>query len=73
MNMITITTNSFNGTLWRKSSRSTNGPDCIEVTFNGHVIGVRDSKNPNKDILSFSYHQWQNFIQDSTKHPNSGS
>lgn len=49
--------------LWRKSTRTAANADCVEAAFSGYTVGVRDSKNPNKDILLFSCHQWQNFIQ----------
>jgi hypothetical protein len=53
---------------WRKSSRSADSANCVETAFIGRTVGVRDSKNPNKDILLFSSRQWQNFIQGSTKY-----
>ncbi|MGQ0840850.1 DUF397 domain-containing protein [Actinokineospora sp.] len=31
---------------WRKSTRSTNTSNCVEVAFPGAVAAVRDSKNP---------------------------
>jgi hypothetical protein len=34
---------------WRKSSRSNNGTDCIEIA--GTLDRLRDSKNPNGPIL----------------------
>jgi hypothetical protein len=60
MNMITAT--NFNDALWRKASRSTNGPDCVEITFNGRVIGVRDSRNPTGPILIITPSEWTTFL-----------
>jgi hypothetical protein len=34
---------------WRKSSRSNNGSDCIEVS--GSLDQLRDSKNPDGPVL----------------------
>jgi hypothetical protein len=33
---------------WRKSSISTSGADCVEVSWTG---AVRDSKNPNGPVI----------------------
>lgn len=48
---------------WRKSSRSNaNGGACVEVANNlpGRVL-VRDSKDPNGPILTFSSKAWAAF------------
>ncbi|MGH3158751.1 MAG: DUF397 domain-containing protein [Streptosporangiaceae bacterium] len=47
---------------WRKSTRSNNGGDCVEITSAGHVIAVRDSKNPDGPHLDFGPHQWAAFV-----------
>jgi hypothetical protein len=49
-------------TSWRKSSRSADSYNCVETAFNGHAIGVRDSKNPEKTLV-FTSDQWRNFIR----------
>jgi hypothetical protein len=42
------------GATWRKSSRSTNnGGACVEMARAGRVVGVRDSKNPEGEALTF--------------------
>jgi hypothetical protein len=49
---------------WRKSSYSGNGGgDCVEVARSlPDVVAVRDSKNPDGPILTFSRDEWASFI-----------
>lgn len=48
---------------WRKSSWSGVNGDCIEVAgLTGATIRIRDSKNPNGAMLSFSASEWNVFI-----------
>ena len=49
---------------WRKSSYSGNGgSNCVEVASSlPGVVAVRDSKNPDGPILTFSRDEWANFI-----------
>ncbi|MBN1174904.1 MAG: DUF397 domain-containing protein [Micromonosporaceae bacterium] len=54
------------GAIWRKSTRSGNGGNCVEVATNlvdtvGAVL-VRDSKNPNGPVLSFTRGEWAAFV-----------
>ena len=37
---------------WRKSTRSSDSNTCVEVTFVGPTVGLRDSKNPTGPILA---------------------
>ncbi|MFF5171345.1 DUF397 domain-containing protein [Micromonospora sp. NPDC000089] len=48
---------------WRKSTRSgSNGGDCVEVADNlPGVIAVRDSKDPEGPVLTFSPAAWAVF------------
>jgi hypothetical protein len=47
---------------WRKSSRSGNGAECVEVaTDRPGTVAVRDSKNPDGPALVFSAADWQSF------------
>ncbi|MEV4378421.1 DUF397 domain-containing protein [Streptosporangium sp. NPDC049644] len=61
--------------VWRKSSRSGNGPDCVEValadTLQGEtepgpdtdrLVLVRDSKDPEGPVLAFAPAEWDTFI-----------
>ena len=48
---------------WRKSSRSNNGGNCVEVArLDGETIGVRDSKNPDGPVLRFTPAEWAAFL-----------
>ncbi|WP_328750496.1 DUF397 domain-containing protein [Streptomyces sp. NBC_00285] len=48
---------------WRKSSYSgTGGGDCIEVATAPGTVHVRDSKDRQKPILSFSHEEWSAFV-----------
>ncbi|TDV47009.1 DUF397 domain-containing protein [Actinophytocola oryzae] len=47
---------------WRKSSRSTGAPNCVEVATNGQVTAVRDSKQPSGPVLAFPMASWVDFV-----------
>ena len=38
---------------WRKSKRSQQGADCVEVAALPNGVAVRDSKNPDGPMLTF--------------------
>ncbi|MGI5166596.1 DUF397 domain-containing protein [Spirillospora sp. CA-253888] len=42
---------------WRKSSHSTDGGDCVQVSF-AEVVHLRDSKDPHGPMLSLSRGAW---------------
>ena len=46
---------------WFTSSFST-GTDCVEVKITKNDILVRDSKNPNGEVLRFDRTEWNAFI-----------
>jgi hypothetical protein len=54
----------LSGASWVKSSRS--GPysdNCVEVTgLDGPLIAVRDSKNPDGEVLAFTPAEWDAFV-----------
>ncbi|AXX32816.1 DUF397 domain-containing protein [Actinosynnema pretiosum subsp. pretiosum] len=47
---------------WRKSSRSTNVANCVELALGGAVAAVRDSKNPAGAVLLFPRPRWAAFL-----------
>ena len=49
-------------TRWRKASRSGANGACVEVRRIGDQIQVRDSKNPNGPVLSFTPTEWEAFL-----------
>ena len=49
--------------IWRKSSRSDGGGNCVEVSFAADgTVGVRDSKNRRGPILVFTSAEWDAFL-----------
>ncbi|MEH0934007.1 DUF397 domain-containing protein [Micromonospora psammae] len=51
------------GAIWRKSTRSNNGGDCVEVADNlPGIVGLRDSKDPTGPALAFDAKAWISFI-----------
>lgn len=51
------------GANWRKSRRSTDHANCVEVAFEGPAVGVRDSKNPDRAVLAFPAERWSEFVR----------
>ena len=47
---------------WRKSVRSVNGANCVEVAAVSKTIGVRDSKNPYGPVLELTPRDWATFV-----------
>jgi Domain of unknown function (DUF397) len=48
--------------VWIKSTRSGNSGNCTEVRDRGMEIDVRDSKDPNGPMLTFTRAEWTAFI-----------
>jgi hypothetical protein len=46
---------------WRKSSCS-NPDSCVEVRFVENAIQVRDSKNQDGPVLTFTEREWAAFV-----------
>jgi hypothetical protein len=47
---------------WRKSSYSGTQSNCVEVAEVGHVVAVRDSKDPDGPGLAFGPADWSVFV-----------
>lgn len=50
------------GRVWRKSSHSGAGNDCVEIALAHTGARVRDSKNPDAGMLRFGTTGWQTFL-----------
>ena len=48
--------------VWRKSSYSGGGNDCVEVALHAQHVGVRDSKAPKSGALNVSARGWQGLL-----------
>ncbi|MEU5691144.1 DUF397 domain-containing protein [Actinosynnema sp. NPDC020468] len=49
--------------MWRKSSYSSGGGNCVELNLGAHQVQVRDSKNPDGPILVFPRVDWRSVIR----------
>jgi hypothetical protein len=49
---------------WRKSSYSGNTSECVEVAPRGRVVGVRDSKDPERPHIAVGVAAWDAMVSD---------
>jgi hypothetical protein len=58
------TTPDLSRAIWRKATRSGgNGGNCVEVARNlPGIVAVRDSKDPQGPVLTFSPDDWTSFL-----------
>jgi Domain of unknown function (DUF397) len=47
---------------WRKSSRSSDTANCVEVALASAEVGVRDSQDPQGPALAYAAGSWREFI-----------
>lgn len=47
---------------FRKSSRSSSNDGCVEFGQDGGTILIRDSKDPQGPVLTFTPHEWKMFL-----------
>ncbi|MEH1012685.1 DUF397 domain-containing protein [Micromonospora sp. CPCC 206060] len=47
---------------WRKSTRSGGNGQCVEARYVDHNAQVRDSKDRQGPVLSFTADQWTDFV-----------
>jgi Domain of unknown function (DUF397) len=57
-----VTVSDLGSALWRKSSRSGAGNDCVELVVGGSGSAVRDSKNAEAGHLVFDRTGWLAFL-----------
>jgi hypothetical protein len=52
------------GAVWRKSTRSNNGGNCLELADSlPGIVGLRDSKDPAGAVLTSNSTVWATFVQ----------
>jgi hypothetical protein len=63
--VVTVTSPNLDGAVYRKSRRSGNSGQCVEVADNlPDVVAVRDSKDRDGGTLTFSPEAWSAFLAD---------
>jgi hypothetical protein len=48
--------------VWRKGSQSQSQGQCVEVAHVEGLVAVRDSKNPDGNVLLFTRSEWSAFL-----------
>lgn len=47
---------------WRKSTRSESAASCVSVALVGKLALIRDTKNPNAEMIALSKKELRDFI-----------
>ncbi len=58
-----MTSDNLSRARWKKSSYSGNTGNCVEVAITESVVGIRDSKDPDRVVLRVSPEGWQKFVR----------
>lgn len=57
----------FSRATWRKSTRSQQSGQCVELARAGGWVGLRDSKEPDGPILVFTAEEFAAFLDGAVK------
>jgi hypothetical protein len=57
----------FSRATWRKSTRSQQSGQCVELARIDGIIGVRDSKKPDGPVLVFTVEEFAAFLDGAVK------
>ncbi|MDW5325352.1 DUF397 domain-containing protein [Plantactinospora sp. KLBMP9567] len=57
----------FSYATWRKSTKTQQSGQCVEVARVGEVVGVRDSKDPDGPVLVFRKGDFASFLNGAAK------
>lgn len=49
--------------MWHKSSYSKSNSNCVEVAARPGAVAVRDSKDPDSPVVTFTPRQWGEFMR----------
>jgi hypothetical protein len=47
---------------WRRSTRSANAANCVEVCIGPTGVEVRDSKDRDGPVLTYTHSEWRAFL-----------
>jgi hypothetical protein len=47
---------------WRKAKRSISNGACVEVAATTTAVAIRDSKNPDGEVLRYPLNAWRSFV-----------